>query len=205
MAHWIVDLDGEAFAAWREALPGLAMLARRQLAGIPREAPGVIWCRVRAGESPDAILCEVRPGPAQQIVVLADEPDEAMVSAALSAGAAGCCNAYAAPEVLRQVALVVENGGLWVGQPMLQRLIGQTARIFGQRPEAARNDGWEALLSEREIQVARLVACGESNKEIARALTITERTVKAHLTAIFEKLGLRDRLHLSLRVNGVSI
>jgi len=60
-------------------------------------------------------------------------------------------------------------------------------------------------LSEREVQVARLIANGASNKEIADRLVITERTVKAHLTAIFEKLGVRDRLQLSLRVNGVRI
>ncbi|QKV57525.1 MAG: response regulator transcription factor [Dechloromonas sp.] len=42
-----------------------------------------------------------------------------------------------------------------------------------------------------------------ANKEIATRLEITERTVKAHLSAIFEKLGVRDRLQLSLRVNGV--
>jgi len=60
-----------------------------------------------------------------------------------------------------------------------------------------------AALSAREHQVAQAVARGGTNKEIARAMGITERTVKAHLSAIFEKLGVRDRLQLSLIVNGV--
>ena len=59
-------------------------------------------------------------------------------------------------------------------------------------------------LSEREGQVAKLVAGGASNKEIADRLSIAERTVKAHLTAIFEKTGARDRLQLSLKVNGMN-
>jgi len=58
-------------------------------------------------------------------------------------------------------------------------------------------------LSQRERQVAEAVARGSTNKEIARVMAITERTVKAHLTASFEKLGVRDRMQLSLLVNGV--
>ncbi|MFH1659195.1 MAG: response regulator transcription factor [Pseudomonadota bacterium] len=142
--------------------------------------------------------------PAQIVVILADEPGDAIIAEACALGASGCCNTHAAPEVLRQVALVVENGGLWIGQSLLQRLVGSTSRVLEARPEA-KLDTWSGLLSERESQVAKLVAGGASNKEIADQLSITERTVKAHLSAIFEKLGLRDRLQLSLRINGVNL
>jgi DNA-binding NarL/FixJ family response regulator len=106
--------------------------------------------------------------------------------------------------VLGQVALVVGNGGLWVGQSLLRQLVGSTSRTLLQKPRPPRDD-WSKLLSERECQVARLVAGGASNKEIARQLDISERTVKAHLTSIFEKLSLRDRLQLSLKINGLSL
>jgi len=139
------------------------------------------------------------------VVLLSDEPDEAQILQALALGAAGCCNSRAAPAVLRQVALVVSNGGLWVGQALLGKLVGATSHRLGRLPPEAKNDDWAELLSEREGQVARLVANGASNKEIAEQLAITERTVKAHLTAIFEKLGVRDRLQLSLRINGLRI
>jgi len=49
------------------------------------------------------------------------------------------------------------------------------------------------------------VAHGASNREIAVALEITERTVKAHLSAIFDKLGVRDRVQLALRMNNIPI
>ena len=76
---------------------------------------------------------------------------------------------------------------------------------YGAQAKKAKIDDWSALLSEREQQVARLVARGSSNREVAEQLSISERTAKAHLTSIFDKLGLRDRLQLSLRINGLTI
>ena len=55
-------------------------------------------------------------------------------------------------------------------------------------------------LTERERAVAEAVAAGLSNKEVARRLDITERTVKAHLSAAFRKLGVRDRMQLVVRL-----
>jgi DNA-binding NarL/FixJ family response regulator len=141
----------------------------------------------------------------QLLVLLADEPDEEVIADALTQGASGCCNTHAAPEVLHQVALVVGNGGLWVGQTLLRRLVGGTSRALAARSERPPRVDWATVLSEREVQVARLVAGGASNREVAEQLSITERTVKAHMSAIFEKLGLRDRLQLSLRINGVQV
>jgi DNA-binding NarL/FixJ family response regulator len=141
----------------------------------------------------------------QRVVLLADDPDESVVEQALARGASGCCNTNAAPEVLRQVALVVENGGLWVGQSLLLRLVGGTSRALASKQERPPRVDWAMLLSEREVQVARMVASGASNREVAERLSITERTVKAHMSAIFEKLGLRDRLQLSLHINGVNL
>jgi DNA-binding NarL/FixJ family response regulator len=64
---------------------------------------------------------------------------------------------------------------------------------------------WDnGLLTEREITVARYAASGQANAQIAEALGITERTVKAHLSAVFEKLGVSDRLQLALLVHGIS-
>ena len=59
-----------------------------------------------------------------------------------------------------------------------------------------------ANLTRRECEIATLVGNGESNKQIARRLDITERTVKAHLTEVFRKLEVADRLKLALMVKG---
>ncbi len=204
MQHWILDDSAVPPPTWRDALPQAVRLERRRAGEVPADQPGIVWCRLHAGESPADILREFSLGERQCLVLLCDEPDEAVVIDALAAGAAGCCNTHAAPEVIGQVALVVGNGGLWVGQSLLRQLVGSTSRALAQKPRPPRDD-WAKLLSERECQVARLVAGGASNKEIARQLDISERTVKAHLTSIFEKLSLRDRLQLSLRINGLSL
>lgn len=202
MQHWFIDRQPIALPTWREAMPEARVLARPQVAAAV--GAGILWFRQRSGEAVAEVLPPAGPGAQQHFVLLCDEPDEETVLQALAAGAAGCCNSHAAPEVLRQVALVIANGGLWVGQNLLRRVMGGTARIL-ERRQQPRNEDWAALLSEREAQVARLVAGASSNKEIARQLEISERTVKAHLTSIFEKLGLRDRLQLSLRINGLPL
>ena len=206
MQHWIVmDRDFLELPAWQQAFPEGLSYGRNQLDRIGAGEAGVLWYRLRAGEDVASLLPPVKSAARNNpLVVLSDVPDEVMVLSALAAGAAGCCNTHAAPEVLKQVALVVGNGGLWVGQALLQQLVTGTAQALTNKAEPLTDD-WSTLLSEREIQVVRLVAGGASNKEIARQLDITERTVKAHLTAVFEKLGVRDRLQLSLRVNGLRV
>lgn len=205
MQHWIIDREVGALATWVEAMPGVQILRRDQIPAIRFAGTGVIWSRLRSGEPVEVALAGIDRSSGQPVVLLSDEPDEAQVLQALALGAAGCCNSRAATAVLQQVTAVVGNGGLWVGQSLLRKLVGATARRLGQLPAEGENDDWAALLSEREVQVSRLVANGASNKEIADHLAITERTVKAHLTAVFEKLGVRDRLQLSLRVNGLRI
>ncbi len=195
--HYLIDDTARMPANWREAFP--EGLWRRRTEHVAASAR-LCWVRLLPGELP-AQLVPTLNLPAN-FVILADAPSEAITVQALEAGAAGCCNTYAAPDVLRQVDVVVANGGLWVGRSLLQHVLASTQRILEKKAETAPQD-WQSLLSGREITVAQLVGQGASNKEVARQLDIAERTVKAHLTAIFEKLQVRDRLQLSLRINGV--
>lgn len=192
--------DGQLRDVWLEAFPAAK-------GGRPSDVlagNGLLWLEVPPGQSAARLVGPIRRRAGERpLIILADEPSEEDALAALGAGAAGYCNSHAAPEVLRQVATVVENGGLWVGQRLMQRLLKGTARLVP--PSASENPAWATLLTGRECEVARAVAEGASNKEIARQLDITERTVKAHVGAILEKLGARDRLQLSLIINGIKI
>jgi len=131
---------------------------------------------------------------AQVIAMTAIEnPQEAR--RALEAGASGYVHYLAAPEVLVQVAQVVATGGMWLGADLMRQLVLATARLV---PALTSPKADVSLLTSREKAVAELVAAGKSNKEVARDLDITERTVKAHLGSVFEKLQVRDRLQLVL-------
>ncbi|MDI1309921.1 MAG: response regulator transcription factor [Methylotenera sp.] len=134
-----------------------------------------------------------------KIVVLANVPNHAESIHALKLGAMGYCHAHIAPEVLKEVREVVSHGGLWVGQDILQALIATSAKLVTTRPEQV-NSLLEKL-TKREKEVALEAAKGSSNKEIARVLSITDRTVKAHLASTFERLGAKDRLQLALMLN----
>jgi DNA-binding NarL/FixJ family response regulator len=86
-----------------------------------------------------------------------------------------------------------------MGQDLLKRLIEVSSNLAGNQAEKVEQH--LKLLTKREKQVALEAAKGLSNKEIARILKITERTVKAHLSSSFERLGAKDRLHLALMLN----
>lgn len=192
----------EPLPRWREAFPAADILdypaAGTRLAYGSGRA--VIWLHVQ----PETMSLNERisqiaaAAPGCPVVVLSNMPSNDEGLAAFAAGAAGYCSALAVPAVLRQAGSVVEQGGLWIGQELMRRLFGAVAARASQRQTASLGE-----LSPRERQVALAVAHGGTNKEIARVMGITERTVKAHLSAIFEKLGVRDRLQLSLVVNGV--
>jgi DNA-binding NarL/FixJ family response regulator len=135
-----------------------------------------------------------------KVIVLANVPNHAESIHALKLGAMGYCHAYIAPTVLKEIKAVISHGGLWVGPDILQSLIEASTKLVTNRPEQV--EGLLAKLTKREQEVAMEAAKGLSNKEIARILSITERTVKAHLASIFERLGAKDRLQLALMLNG---
>ncbi len=198
--HWFLSEHGDLLPRWREAFPD-AIAASLEAKLSRGNTPLVIWVRL-PGQAPEQVLPRLRSDAGSvPVVALADIPSEAQALACLAAGARGYCNTHAVPELLRRIGDVVVQGGLWIGESLMQRLLQGTARM----PLLARVTDppeWAALLTERERQVAEAVAKGMSNKEIARELGITERTIKAHAGAIFEKLGVRDRLQLSLLIHG---
>lgn len=134
-----------------------------------------------------------------RLVVASLRPNDDEGAQVIGAGACGYFHGYAPAETLSQVLEAADGGSVWMGQSLLSRLL---KAVDTRIPEAALWDG--GVLTEREHAVARRVARGENNADIAEALGITERTVKAHLSSIFDKLGVNDRLQLALRVHGVS-
>jgi DNA-binding NarL/FixJ family response regulator len=99
-----------------------------------------------------------------------------------------------ARQLLEQAVADFEDLGAW---SFAARARGETARISGRAPAGG-------VLTVTEQRVAELVAEGRSNREVAQALVVTPRTVEAHLTRIYAKLGLRSRAELARHSVGVS-
>ena len=137
--------------------------------------------------------------PDAKIILLSNVPDQAEALLALAVGVVGYCHAYSEPKFLKEVRSVISHGGIWLGAELLHSLMLAAKPMVGNSSRAVEDS--LALLTKREREVALEAAKGLSNKEIARALHITERTVKAHLSASFERLGLKDRLQLALMLN----
>lgn len=121
------------------------------------------------GEFPDA-----------RIIVLTTYSGDFQVSRALKAGARG----YLLKDMLRQELLETIRA-VHAGQKRL------SAEAAAEIAEHAADD----VLTSREIEVLRLIANGNANKEVARKLSLTEETVKGHLKNIFAKLSVNDRTH----------
>lgn len=128
------------------------------------------------------------------VIVLSKLTNLPEMQKALQAGARGYMEALANSTQMQQAATTVSLGALWVAAPMLSKL---TAIIAGALPEPQQPAVFDQL-SKRERDVAELVVTGISNKEVAQKLDITVRTVKEHLSSIFQKLDIHDRLQLIL-------
>lgn len=193
-------LDG-----WQQAFPGsllfktfseLPDVSNAQLA---QSDVLIFWLHVNGKLDDVSIKAILRRYPASKVMVLDNAPDQEQAIRALGAGASGYAHAYSSAEQLIEIRAVISHGGVWLGPQLLQHLIEASTRLTANRPEAV-----TALLEQlthREREVALEAAKGLSNKEIARKLNITERTVKAHLAAVFVRLEIKDRLQLALMLN----
>jgi two-component system nitrate/nitrite response regulator NarL len=139
--------------------------------------------------------------PSARFFLLSDHPNEEEGFAFLKTGIAGYGNTYISPGRLAEAVRIIAGGGVWLGQQVIQRLILETASRRAQEqgaPDAAQK---LSGLTKMERRVAELIARGETNLEIASDLKITERTVKAHLTSVYEKTRTGNRLSLALLIN----
>lgn len=145
-----------------------------------------------------------RLSPPTRIILFTGAHEEREAIRCLKAGTNGYCKKEIEPSQLRKAVEVVQKGEVWVGRKTICQLLGELCSVSetGQKDCPPLTEVYLEYLTPRERQIARLVGDGASNKEIANELNISERTAKAHLTAIFQKLKISDRLRLGLFVAG---
>jgi two-component system NarL family response regulator len=205
MMFVIASADTEKLDGWRTALGDRAAVVE------VRRADALAECVARI--QPQLVLLDARLTPVNtvrvitelqklsdetSVIVLVERCDEDQELAMFRAGARGICTIGTSNEQLSRVVTVVLEGELWIRRSLMTKLVDSFASANSDTFAGA--TGRFAVLTPREIEIARLIGQGASNKRIARHLAITERTVKGHLTAIFRKTGVVDRLKLALLI-----
>lgn len=190
----LLSHDFAVLQRWQEACAGWRVTEYQSIQFLPQRS-GAVWLIDKDFPHYLELLGDKRwaQWTVQNRLVLADSApnDEAGLNF-LQAGGVGYCHSFSNPALLRQILEIVGAGEMWVGRSLLQRLL---QNVHVRAPIAPKPFHLKGL-SEREIAVVHLIAEGHSNKEIADKLGITVRTVKAHLTTVFTKLDVRDRLQL---------
>jgi DNA-binding NarL/FixJ family response regulator len=150
--------------------------------------------RMPQGSGLDAIpaICRISPNTTVIVLTACDEMEEHV--RAFKLGARGVVLKDSARNTLVQAIRSVCRGETWMDPRMRGVLVAELARSGDDGDTLAidRDDG----LTDRELEIVRLVAAGKKNKEVAEQLAISERTVRTNLTSVFQKLGVRDRIGL---------
>jgi len=149
---------------------------------------------------PDTFTEIRRAVPSSRFFLLSDQPNEDEGLAFLKLGIVGYANTYVSTERLNEAVRIILSGAVWLGQKVMQRLILDSYVRAKEKASASSEKKLESLTN-REREIAELIAQGQSNLEIAANLDIAERTVKAHLSSIYEKTKTGSRLNLALLIN----
>jgi DNA-binding NarL/FixJ family response regulator len=178
-----------------------------------QEALQIIASLGQQSQLPDVVLLDVRMPvmdgvattkelkndyPEMNILILTTFDDDEYISQAMNYGAKGYLLKDSPPEDLAMAIRVVNKGHTYMGSGLLEKMLQHTPQ-----PEITNVAIVEQLaeLSPREKEVLNLIATGANNREIAKKLYISEKTVKNHITSILSKLNLRDRTQAALLAN----
>ena len=201
---------------WRNALAGsfpLHQIADRQalMLSLREHKPTVLFLDNSENRfGPTRLVCKIiKSAPATKVVVLTGNPHPSEAVELIKAGAKGYCASNIGASLICKAARVVAGGEIWVGRKLLPVLFDEFVRTAEKNAASADMASSYSTatsvftgLSPREREITSLVASGQQNKFISNKLQISEKTVKAHLTTIFRKLGVEGRTQLALAVIG---
>jgi DNA-binding NarL/FixJ family response regulator len=131
--------------------------------------------------------------PNLKLIVMGSEANEETIISAIAAGAKGYLEETVTPEQVTQCIEVVESGSIWAPRKVLSKFVDRMLHATERR--VLRHN---FNFTEREQEVLRLLVAARSNREIALSLGIEERTVKAYVARLMRKVGVQNRIALSI-------
>ncbi|NUW40938.1 response regulator [Nonomuraea rhodomycinica] len=176
-----------------EAADGVAALAQ-----VPVTRPDValVDARMPRMDGVELITRLSAEHPSVAAIVLTTFDEDAYIFGALRGGAVGYLLKDCSPDDVVEAIRRTSRGETVLGSPAAARLVAHVRRT--PVPYGTGGVREAESLSARELDVARMVAAGASNREIATRLVISEGTVRNHVSSVLRKLGLRDRIQLAL-------
>lgn len=179
---------------------------------------GEVALAAYAEYQPDVVLMDIRmPGmdgveatrrlrerwPEARVIILTTFDDDEYVFEGLRAGALGYLLKDVSGHELAEAVRTVARGGALIEPSVARKVVAEFARLAP--PARSPDAGLAEPLSEREQEVLQLLAQGLSNREIAAQLFLAEGTVKNYVTAILQKLGVRDRTQAAVRARELGL
>jgi DNA-binding NarL/FixJ family response regulator len=148
----------------------------------------------RGGQNLFDVMASLKAArPDLRIIVTGSGADEETILKAIAAGAKGYVDEAAPPAEFTQAIRIVNQGSVWAPRRVLSMFIERVSSSPGRIFPAGR-----VTFTDREKEVLEMLVAGRSNKEIGAALGIEERTVKAHVAKLMRKVGVQNRIALSV-------
>jgi two-component system, NarL family, response regulator DegU len=172
---------------------------------VERTKPDVLLLDLKMpkGDTVQILLETKERSPATKALILTAYAEEESIMNTAKSGARGYLLKGADCATLMQAIKKVHNGGLWLDREMPvaetfeEIALGQMEPVLADQDDAAMES-----LTRRELEILRLVAEGMTNEEIGKKIFISEKTVKTHLTNIFDKLKVNNRFKAALVILG---
>jgi DNA-binding NarL/FixJ family response regulator len=148
----------------------------------------------RAGQNLFDVMASLKATrPDLRIIVTGSGMNEETILKAIASGAKGYVDEAATPTEFVQAIRIVNQGSVWAPRRVLSMFIERVTSSPGRIFPAGR-----VTFTDREKEVLEMLVAGRSNKEIGAALGIEERTVKAHVAKLMRKVGVQNRIALSV-------
>lgn len=193
----VVESDPLRFIGFRalfDSEPEFELLASTVAEMATRENIDLILLGSRGGQNLFDVMASLKASrPDLRIIVTGSGADDETILKALAAGAKGYVDEAATPVEFAMAIRIVHQGSVWAPRRVLSMFIERVTTSPGRIFPAGR-----VVFTDREKEVLELLVAGRSNKEIGSALGIEERTVKAHVAKLMRKVGVQNRIALSV-------